>query len=224
MAMIADSARSHDLRRTEHPADAMHPEAVALGEARHGDDVGRELARARAEDAVLRKGVERRVDLVDEEIRAARLGDARELAQRRVRRANAGRVVQVRDDDDPRARRHRGGDALGRDGEPVGRAALEGAHRRAEALGGARERLVAWVLDEHLVAGREHRGVREEHGVRRSQRRHHLARRDIVVDCKRLAEAPRTPPDRRGPARGRRARSTTRPGCRSTRDRAATFP
>ena len=70
-----------DLLRAEEPADAVHPEAVALRQARDGDHVRRELARARAEDAVLGEVVERRIDLVDEEVRAACFGDLRELAR-----------------------------------------------------------------------------------------------------------------------------------------------
>ena len=85
-----------------------------------------------------------------------------------------------------------GGDALGRDGEAVGGDALERAHDRAEPFGGARQRLVARVLDEHLVAGREHRRVGEEDGVRGPERGHDLVARDIVVECNRLTKAPRS--------------------------------
>src|ERR1019366_8533011 len=60
-----------ELGRAEQPADALGSKAEALGEARRREHVVAELARAPGEDAaVVDESIERRIHLVDEQVRA----------------------------------------------------------------------------------------------------------------------------------------------------------
>jgi hypothetical protein len=97
------------------------------------------------------------------------------------RRAGAARVVQVRDDDGARLRCDGRRDTLRDDLEAVTCASLEGADDGTEALRRTRQRLVARMLHEHLVAGREHRGIREEYRLRGAECGHHFGRLHLVV-------------------------------------------
>src|SRR5262249_36779559 len=97
-----------DLRRTKHPANAIHAEAVALREARDRHHVSSNLACTAHEDPALRRVTlqwrvsdEGRIDLVDQHIRPLCFGDACELANGLGRRSKAGWIVERCDDDRP---------------------------------------------------------------------------------------------------------------------------
>ncbi len=120
------------------------------------------------------------VDLVDQHAHAGPLRDARERVQRVLRHERAGGVVRARQHDQPRTRGERVCDRVRVHRIAVLEAPVEAEDVGAEQAERAGQRVVRRPFEEHVVAGPDECGEREEVRARGAGRRCHPVGRRAV--------------------------------------------
>ncbi len=142
-----------EVRSSQNPAAAQAAQPVHFRQAAGDQEVLAQMnggARGAREGGV-------QIRFVHQHARTHAMRDLPGAAQDALLGQDAAGIVQISENDEPRARRHRALDLLGIDAEIILEAPRKSADARAEILGDIEQQRIGGVLDQHFIAGVEHR-------------------------------------------------------------------